>query len=387
MNFKRFILEANFARVQNFLRGQVPNVNTLGIITAENPYNLDQVIVAEMKKRKAQALLKHAQSLPHDQSFSTKEQENALREFEQQYAKDLAARLSSNPKNPEEKGLTPQEDQIRREYNNKVNRMLLGYISSINSYNAITVRNQSELMGYIPLRGKFGQAWHENSFLIPNARLTWLKKWAEEFKQQAFIFGVKENDQMRFVYYNKTDAGYEPIDTRFVNITGSYADDDGEKNVQQSDDFYSQVKQWDKLKVKSGKTASPNTKFLIPFFLKDKEGKDIHYNYTNQGRNIQRTPEKDVAKTGVAEFYIPFFDEIHEGVLPIVAECPAYLFEERIPWHFPAIQNMLQEIVKYEKLEAENQEKFHHPMTEKFCRWKIITLMAEITRYAKQIKP
>jgi len=257
--FSRYIAEANFSKTMKILRGDVPHVATLAIMTANNPMNM---ALSQSKNRELNKKLK-----------------NDLKNF---------------------------------------------------NYNPVRLSGG--------LKGKFGLKKLEDSFLIPHMSLRSALDFGKKYNQQAIIWGEKKHhaergNYIQFDFYDRdhADQDFRKVQSRNVAISGEHA--------RTKDDMFSGTKMRSYNKDKSLRDEAkkkgitdveaglppasnwgetPNTqKVVIPFFNDDYE----NAMYSKDRRGIDKIGSLDTTidaqPLAKAEFYIPFFDDVIAGEIPI----------------------------------------------------------------------
>jgi len=112
---------------------------------------------------------------------------------------------------------------------------------------ALKKRLRAGNYGFRKIKGKFGS--HEKSFMVMNIPRTEATALGQDLGQESIIWGHREEDEEGAYFNFEYIEGETTIQTRQVSMSG--------RDVQDRDDFYSQVK---------------GRKFLIPFFDDDYEG-------------------------------------------------------------------------------------------------------------------
>ena len=291
ISFEQYLAESGFSRLRSIMLGDVPHVNQFAILTAQNP-----------------------------QAKETPDKENKKRN------KDLMRDL----------------------------RLI--------SFNPVTIRKgkeQEKVSGFgpIPIKGRFGR--DEDSFFIPHMDKEKALYYGKKYEQEAVIWASKhkdENDNPYFKFEYIDVASGDTHNTRIVSVAAP--------DVQTRDDMFSQKggftgppnPEWEK----KGKTHATSRKFVIPFFHDD------DYAYYKPGKKLGTItppdkpdlPEKDAEEAlrrhylsdRKIEFYIPFVDEVINGIMPLVdtAKYPPY-FSSDLP-DTPEVQALVKEIREREKV-------------------------------------
>ena len=112
---------------------------------------------------------------------------------------------------------------------------------------ALEKRLRAGNYGFRKIKGKFGS--HEKSFMVMNIPRSEATALGQDLGQESIIWGHREEDEEGAYFNFEYIEGETTIQTRQVSMS--------DRDVQDRDDFYSQVK---------------GRKFLIPFFDDDYEG-------------------------------------------------------------------------------------------------------------------
>ena len=115
---------------------------------------------------------------------------------------------------------------------------------------ALEKRLRAGNYGFRKIKGKFGSP--EKSFMVMNIPRSEATALGQELGQEAIIWGHRKEDEEGAYFNFEYIEGDNTIQTRQVSLSG--------RDVQDRDDFYSQVK---------------GRKFLIPFFDEEHEGSSM----------------------------------------------------------------------------------------------------------------
>lgn len=289
INFEQYLAESGFSRLRSIMLGDVPHVNQFAILTAQNP---------------------GAEKMPDKE-------------------------------------------------NKKRNRDLMMDLRLI-SFNPVTIQKgkeqeQIQKLGPIPIKGKFGV--EEDSLFVPHMDKELALYYGKKYGQEAVIWASKhkdENDNPYFKFEYIDVASGDTHNTRIVSVTAP--------DVQARDDFYSQKGGFTgpPKKLKKGKTHATSRKFVVPFFSDDpyafyKPGKKL--GTINPPDKLGLSPEeaeeellRHHRRDKKVEFYIPFVDEVINGIMPLVdtAKHSSY-FSSDLP-NTPEVQKLVKEIREHEKV-------------------------------------
>ena len=309
MNFEQYLEMSGFSRLRSIMLGDVPHINQFAILTAQNP-GAEKTSDKENKKRN----------------------------------KDLTNDLRTA------------------------------------SFKPVTIRKgkEQQALGLISLKGKFFGI-EEDSFFIPHMDRELALHYGKKYEQEAVIFASKHEDEngnpyFRFEYINVDKGNTES--TRIVSVATL--------DVQSRDDMFSQKGGFigSPKELKKDKTHATSRKFIVPFF-------DDKYAYYKPGKKFgtisppeildlppeeqekllqnfggKRKADYDGTLRTNTEFYIPFVDEVIDGIMPLVdGHVPEYAFFSSDLPDTLEVKQLVKEIREYEEgllNENRNQKGHYH---------------------------
>ena len=276
------------------------------------------------------------------------------------------------------------EEYILEANFSKTLRILRGEVPHVNTLAIFTAhnpmgmplsQNQNELLNkklkadlkvsnYAPikvaggLKGKYGDTALEDSFIVPHISKEAAIAFGTKFDQKGVIWGQKQDGPngpfIRFEMIERQNNKSPFVTTNVRNVVIA-----GEKAANR-DDFYSGLKMPSLRKQDDGATVPSIKKFFIPFYDPDYDtaAYSADRRSVNANAPVPFPPQQQLKKA--ESFYIPFFDDIRNGIMPL---CDV---EETVSFYQNEIPANAFQIV--ENIKAKEIEMYDNDKTEKH-RW------------------
>ncbi len=192
----------------------------------------------------------------------------------------------------------PRGQAAGAKFNKEANRELVNFLRSGN-------------YGPIKAKGKFGG--EEDSYIVPNISRDEVVALGRRFDQESVIWADKRQDKNENPYFQ-----FEYIDSKSGNTESTRSVHVGSKDVQDREDFYTQVK---------------GRKFIIPFF-DDEHARKVPGKKYGTIADVPETPatpwSADELAKKVETFTIPFFDDPENTELEFYTQSEVSYYSERL---------------------------------------------------------